>query len=452
MNMNDMPFFNGGGNNGGSANWNDIQNKPFGDVLVEKEYIFKTGDVTTLNGTHAYWISCDDFSNNSLVAGQPYSIYYTTQSLDDNSVAWKEYAPLNGEKFIAETDENGVVYLGSPSVNGSCPFYFSSETCAVNYMWVNQFTYAKGFKLVGAFIETAKLDEKYLPDTVATKKDVDVLKAKSISNAEINDDGELVLTYSDSSSSNLGVVVGSDGKDGTNGVNGKDGADGKDGINGTDGIDGEDGISVIKSEINTKGELVLTYSDNTVDNLGVVVGANGKDGINGKNGTNGTNGVNGKDGHTPVKGTDYFTEEEKQEIVNEVTDNVQLQQVQADWDEIDETSPAFIMNKPENLGGYAYYYINAYSSGSGLLRSTNEEFDDWSNAVENSEEFFNTYYARPIMLRVRTDSSDVSAPCIGYSVNSGKLYLNYMLNNAIQLVNTKLTMEGSTSTSTSTST
>jgi hypothetical protein len=379
MNMNDMPFFNGGGNNGGSANWNDIQNKPFGDVLVEKEYIFKTGNVTTLNGTHAYWISCDDFSDNSLVAGQPYSIYYTTQSLDDNSVAWKEYAPLNGEKFIAETDENGVVYLGSPSVNGSYPFYFSSETCAVNYMWVNQFTYAKGFKLVGAFIETAKLDEKYLPDTVATKKDVDVLKAKSISNAEINDDGELVLTYSDSSSSNLGVVVGSDGKDGTNGVN-------------------------------------------------------------------------GKDGHTPVKGTDYFTEEEKQEIVDEVTGNVQLQQVQADWDEVDETSPAFIMNKPENLGGYAYYYINAYSSGSGLLRSTNEEFDDWSNAVENSEEFFNTYYARPIMLRVRTGSSDVSAPCIGYSVNSGKLYLNYMLNNAIQLVNTKLTMEGSTSTSTSTST
>jgi hypothetical protein len=127
-------------------------------------------------------------------------------------------------------------------------------------------------------------------------------------------------------------------------------------------------------------------------------------------------------------------------------------QVQADWDETDETSPAFIMNKPESLGGYAYYYINAYSSGSGLLRSTNEAFDDWSNPVESSEEFFNTYYAKPIMLRVRTSGSDVYAPCIGYSINSGKLYLNYMLNNSITLVNTKLTMSGSTSTSTSTST
>jgi hypothetical protein len=80
------------------------------------------------------------------------------------------------------------------------------------------------------------------------------------------------------------------------------------------------------------------------------------------------------------------------------------------------------------------------------------EFDDWSNPVESSEEFFNTYYARPIMLRVRTSGSDVYAPCIGYSINSGKLYLNYMLNNAVQLVNTKLAMSGSTSTSTSTST
>lgn len=282
---------------GGQSDWNQndttandyIKNKPFGDILVEREYIFETENVTTLNGTHAYTLSCDAFDGNGLVAGQKYDIYYT-QSLKGDSTVWIQYTPTNNNGFIAETDENGTVYLGSPSVNGSYPFYFSSEVCAVNYMWVNQFTYAKGVKLVGVFVEEKKLDEKYLP------------------------------------------------------------------------------------------------------------------------------------------------------------------QVQADWDETDETSPAFIMNKPESLGGYAYYYINAYSSGSGLLRSTNEEFDDWSNPVESSEEFFNTYYAKPIMLRVRTSGSDVFAPCIGYSINSGKLYLNYMLNNSITLVNTKLTMGGSTSTSTSTST
>ena len=143
-----------------------IKNKPFGDILVEKEYIFKVGNVTKLNGTNAYWLSCDNFNNDSLVAGQEYSIYYTANSLTSASIVWQEYAPTNGEKFIAEVDGNGIVYLGSSSVNGSYPFYFSSETCAVNYMWVNQFTYAQGVKLVGLSAEVTKLDEKYLPNQV----------------------------------------------------------------------------------------------------------------------------------------------------------------------------------------------------------------------------------------------------------------------------------------------
>jgi hypothetical protein len=38
-------------------------------------------------------------------------------------------------------------------------------------------------------------------------------------------------------------------------------------------------------------------------------------GANGTNGTNGTNGKDGADGKTPVKGTDYYTEADKQEMV-----------------------------------------------------------------------------------------------------------------------------------------
>ena len=45
-------------------------------------------------------------------------------------------------------------------------------------------------------------------------------------------------------------------------------------------------ISIIKSEINASGELVLTYSDNTVVNLGVVVGAKGDPGKDGQDGKN----------------------------------------------------------------------------------------------------------------------------------------------------------------------
>ena len=139
-----------------------------------------------------------------------------------------------------------------------------------------------------------------------------------VTKSEVNTSGELVITYSDGHSANLGKVVGKDGLDGTNGQNGlsayeiaknggfigsekdwleslkgADGAKGEKGEQGEQGIPGEqgqDGIGIASSEINKNGELVITYSNNTVDNLGVVVGADGKDG------TNGTNGIDGKDG------------------------------------------------------------------------------------------------------------------------------------------------------------
>lgn len=87
-----------------------------------------------------------------------------------------------------------------------------------------------------------------------------------IANSEINKNGELVITYSNNTVDNLGVVVGADGKDGTNGTNG------------IDGIDGKDGIGITNAEINNSGELTLTYSNGTSANLGKVVGADGKDG------------------------------------------------------------------------------------------------------------------------------------------------------------------------------
>lgn len=60
---------------------------------------------------------------------------------------------------------------------------------------------------------------------------------------------------------------GADGKNGSNGLNGKDG---KDGISGKDGVNGKDGIGIKNSTINNKGELIITYTDNSSVNLGVV--------------------------------------------------------------------------------------------------------------------------------------------------------------------------------------
>lgn len=133
-----------------------------------------------------------------------------------------------------------------------------------------------------------------------------------VAKSEVNTSGELVITYSNGNSTNLGKIVGKDGLDGINGQNGlsayeiakKGGFIGTEedwlkslkGEQGEKGQNGADGIGIASSEINKNGELIITYSNNTVDNLGVVVGADGKDGTNGVNGIDGINGVDGKDG------------------------------------------------------------------------------------------------------------------------------------------------------------
>ncbi|MDE6373553.1 MAG: leucine-rich repeat domain-containing protein, partial [Clostridia bacterium] len=88
----------------------------------------------------------------------------------------------------------------------------------------------------------------------------------SVTNASINADGELILTYSDGTSQNLGKVKGENGSNGNDGSNGQNGNDGK-------------GIS--SAVINSGGELVITYTDGTIQYLGKVRGEDGEDGKDG---------------------------------------------------------------------------------------------------------------------------------------------------------------------------
>ena len=115
----------------------------------------------------------------------------------------------------------------------------------------------------------------------------------SISNSAINDKGELIITYSNGQICNLGKVVGVDGKNGINGINGSDGNNGK---------NGQDGISVVKSEINSNGELIVTYSNSVIDNLGKVVGSDGAKGDKGEKGDTGAQGEKGDKGDTGEQG------------------------------------------------------------------------------------------------------------------------------------------------------
>ena len=77
-----------------------------------------------------------------------------------------------------------------------------------------------------------------------------------VKNVGINEEGNVIITFTDDTTSMLPVLQGHDGVDGV------DGAPGKDGV---------DGVGIANIVINENGELVITMTDDTVYNLGVVV-------------------------------------------------------------------------------------------------------------------------------------------------------------------------------------
>lgn len=90
-----------------------------------------------------------------------------------------------------------------------------------------------------------------------------------------------------------GAFDGAKGADGKDGTNGKDGADGKPGAAGADGV---------TPHIGDNGNWYIGSTDTGQPSHGAA----------------GAKGDTGADGKTPVKGTDYWTAADKQEIVNDV--------------------------------------------------------------------------------------------------------------------------------------
>lgn len=80
------------------------------------------------------------------------------------------------------------------------------------------------------------------------------------------------------------------------------------GLKGDKGADGKDGANGITPTIGANGNWYLDTTDTGKP-------SRGEKGDKGADGTNGKDGINGK---TPVKGTDYWTEADKAEIVDDV--------------------------------------------------------------------------------------------------------------------------------------
>ena len=82
-------------------------------------------------------------------------------------------------------------------------------------------------------------------------------------------DDEVVVTYTDGEKVNLGKLANSQGPEGPKGEKGDQGEKGEAGTNGANGKDGR-GVAGAKID---GGNLILTYTDGTAENLGRVEGA-----------------------------------------------------------------------------------------------------------------------------------------------------------------------------------
>ena len=102
--------------------------------------------------------------------------------------------------------------------------------------------------------------------------------------------------------------------------------DGADGKNGLDGQDGEDGVDGITPHIGTNGNWFIGTTDTGNPSRGEkgdagekgLQGIQGEKGEKGDKGDTGNDGADGVDGKTPVKGVDYFTQEDKTSFVTDV--------------------------------------------------------------------------------------------------------------------------------------
>ncbi|WP_246818698.1 ExeM/NucH family extracellular endonuclease [Corynebacterium sp. HMSC074C01] len=160
---------------------------------------------------------------------------------------------------------------------------------------------------VGFSLATVKRSADDLKDCDPAEEPDPAEEARDIKSVTVDDNGHLIITYTDGTTEDTGKVVGADGKPGKDGADGVDGQDGTDGKDGKDGADGKDGRGIESVTTNDKGEVIITYTDGTTDNLGLLAGPKGdqgEPGHDGDNGAPGRNGENGKDGTDGRDGKD----------------------------------------------------------------------------------------------------------------------------------------------------
>ena len=181
-----------------------------------------------------------------------------------------------------------------------------------------------------AYIEAEKQELEDLIDEIQTKLDngefngqdgtdgIDGIDGENgfsptIRTIETTDGYDLEITDINGTRT-ITILNGQDGKDGIDGKDGQDGAKGEKGDPGNPGATGNGIASIVKT--NTSGLIdtyTITFTDGTTTSFQVTNGQNGQpgaDGQDGRDGANGVDGQDGQDGYTPIRGTDYWTNQD----------------------------------------------------------------------------------------------------------------------------------------------
>lgn len=128
-------------------------------------------------------------------------------------------------------------------------------------------------------------------------------RGRSVSSFLTDEEGNLIVTYTDGQTQDAGKIVGK---------------------NGIDGINGIDGRGILSAGLD-QGNLVIRYTDGTTANVGMVVGPSGTNGDKGEPGTNGADGLSVIDlkvdtaGYVQVYYSDGQVKQAGHVIINTIT-------------------------------------------------------------------------------------------------------------------------------------
>ena len=242
------------------------------------------------------------------------STYKTKTENDALYQAKGTYLTAVPSEYVTETELNNKGYL---TEHQDLSEY--AKTSAIPTK-VSQLTNDKNYltSVPGEYITETELNNKgYLTE----HQDISNLATKTEVNAKasITDMTNYITEHKDE----LKGDTGPQGPKGDTGSKGDTGAQGPQGEKGNDGV----GIKTVAQTTTSSTDggsnvITVTKTDGTTSTFTVKNGSKGSTGATGSQGPKGDTGATGSAGYTPVKGTDYFTETDKAEIIDAVIERL----------------------------------------------------------------------------------------------------------------------------------